>query len=238
MAEVGAVAEDELRGSPEPGDLLGLHESIADLLATQGDWRRAYQHLRSALDIARAGSLRDTLTSSYNRRYLDQWLHDLPGGRHGSPGPHRHPEMAVALIDLDLFKNVNDTYGHLVGDRVLRRVADLLQEELPPGGFCARYGGEEFALVLPGVDASRAVRIADAARARVAHHPWSEVQPGLRVTVSIGIAHEPGSGNPGPVSPERQLRRADTLLYAAKHAGRNKVAYRDHETTRVITHSE
>ncbi|MFD9888343.1 GGDEF domain-containing protein [Amycolatopsis sp. NPDC059027] len=238
MAEVGAVAEDELRGSPEPGDLLSLHESIAGLLATQGDWRRAYQHLRSALDIARAGSLRDTLTSSYNRRYLDQWLDGLLSEQHGISAQHRRPEVAVALIDLDLFKNVNDTYGHLVGDRVLRRVADLLQEELPPGGFCARYGGEEFALVLPGVDAPRAVRIVDAARARVARYPWSEVQPGLRVTVSIGIAHEPGTALARPVSPERQLRCADTLLYAAKRAGRNKVAYRDHETTRVITHSE
>lgn len=213
--------EDELTaGTPAP-DLLALHESIADLFATQGDWRRAYHHLRSALDIARAGSLRDPLTSSYNRRYLDQRLLGLPlsGG------------LAVALVDLDRFKSVNDTYGHLLGDRVLCRVADLLQEGLPPEAFCARYGGEEFALVLPGVEQPRALRIAEAARARIARHSWSELQPGLQVTISVGLAHGTGSG-------PRQLHRADDLLYAAKHAGRNKVAYRDRESAQVITHSE
>ncbi|MEU0530077.1 GGDEF domain-containing protein [Amycolatopsis tolypomycina] len=214
--------------SPQPPDLLRLHEAIAGLFATQGDWQRAYQHLRSALEIARDGSLRDALTSSYNRRYLDERLY--------GPFTDRLP-LGLALIDLDRFKSVNDTYGHLVGDRVLRRVADLLQEDLPPGGFCARYGGEEFVLWLPGVDLGRAVRVVDDARLRVARHPWSELQPGLRVTISAGLAHEtPGSG--APTSPERRLRHADDLLYAAKRAGRNKVAYQDAQTTQLISHSE
>ncbi|WP_370542263.1 GGDEF domain-containing protein [Amycolatopsis sp. FDAARGOS 1241] len=224
------AAEDEFTASISAAsgpDLLSLHEAIAHMFAEQGDWRRAYEHLRSALDIARAGSLRDPLTSSYNRRYLDQRLPGLPAGG----------GLAVALIDLDRFKHVNDTYGHLLGDRVLCRVADLLQEELPPDGFCARYGGEEFALVLPGVDSTKAVRIVDAARTRVARHPWSELQPGLRVTISAGLAHACDSPA-GRVSAQRQLLRADNLLYAAKRAGRNKVAYHDRETTRVITHSE
>ncbi len=233
------VAEDEgaLRrpGGPRPPDLLRLHEAVASLLATQGDWRRAYQHLRSALDIARDGSLRDALTSSYNRRYLDERLYGPVTGRH--PARPR-PPLAIALIDLDRFKLVNDTYGHLVGDRVLRRVADLLQEELPEDGFCARYGGEEFVLWLPGVDVGAAVRIVDAARVRVARHPWSELQPGLRVTISAGLAHDGATEPDAEPSPERQLRCADTLLYAAKRAGRNKVAYHDAQTTRLITHSE
>ncbi|WP_410564726.1 GGDEF domain-containing protein [Amycolatopsis sp. cmx-4-61] len=210
---------------PRPPDLLRLHEAVAGLFATQGDWRRAYQHLRSALDIARDGSLRDPLTSSYNRRYFDERLY----------GPFTdRPPFGLALIDLDRFKSVNDTYGHLVGDRVLRRVADLLQENLPPDAFCARYGGEEFVLWLPGVDAGRAVHVVEEARLRVERHPWSDLQPGLRVTISAGLAHEPGA----PASPERQLRQADALLYAAKRAGRNKVAYHDPQTTELITHSE
>jgi two-component system cell cycle response regulator len=226
-----ARSEDPVRpasgGVSNTVDLVALHESIADLLAGQGDWRRAYQHLRSALDLAHAGSLRDSLTASYNRRYLDQRLHGLLGDRHGRAG------VAIALIDLDLFKNVNDTFGHMVGDVVLRRVAELLQEGLPADGFCARYGGEEFALVLPDVDARGALLIAEATRARVADHPWSQLRPGLAVTISVGIAHET---QPGPG--QRQLVHADTLLYAAKRAGRNAVAYQGRESVQIVRHRQ
>ncbi|WP_037320397.1 GGDEF domain-containing protein [Amycolatopsis orientalis] len=230
MAEVSVAADDEAAlppGAPAT-DLLSLHESIAGVLATQGDWRRAYHHLKSAFDLARAGSLRDTLTSSYNRRYLDQWLHGPSVERRGPAG------MAIALVDLDLFKEVNDTFGHLVGDRVLREVADLLQQGLPSEGFCARYGGEEFALVMPDVDHAHAVRIADTARIRVAHHPWARIRPGLSVTISVGLAHE---NRAEVVEPERQLRHADSLLYMAKRAGRNKVAYHDKDSSRTIPRS-
>ncbi|WP_340686287.1 GGDEF domain-containing protein [Amycolatopsis coloradensis] len=230
MAEVSVAADDEAAlpsGAPTT-DLLTLHESIARVLATQGDWRRAYHHLKSALDLARAGSLRDTLTSSYNRRYLDQWLHGPAVDHRGPPG------VAIALVDLDLFKEVNDTFGHLVGDRVLREVADLLQQGLPPEAFCARYGGEEFALVIPDVDAARAVRIADTARIRVARHPWRRIRPGLAVTISVGLAHESRAEPDIAAEPERQLRSADALLYMAKRAGRNKVAYQDEESSRTI----
>lgn len=227
------VADDEaaLPAGAAATDLLSLHESIAGALATQGDWRRAYHHLKSAFDIARAGSLRDTLTSCYNRRYLDQWLHG-PAAEH-----RRRPGLAIALVDLDLFKGVNDTFGHLVGDRVLREVAELLQQGLPPEAFCARYGGEEFVLVVPDVDASRAVRIADTARIRVARHPWAQIRPGLSVTISVGLAHSTDAEWESSAEPERQLRYADTLLYAAKRAGRNKVAYHDKETPQVIPRS-
>ncbi|SEP79812.1 diguanylate cyclase (GGDEF) domain-containing protein [Lentzea xinjiangensis] len=234
-----------------PG-LAGLHESIAALLASRGQWCQAYQHLRFALDLVQAGqeeephvpeqlrrevdrlrrehaeareqSLRDSLTDSYNRRYLDQRLMDLLT-EHGAC---RHG-LAIALIDLDWFKQVNDSFGHLLGDRVLQRVVELLQQDLPEHAFCARYGGEEFVLVLPRVDSATAVEIAEAARERVERHPWQEIAPGLRVTVSAGLAYEP----PADEAPERpavgaeqQLLRADSLLYTAKQSGRNAVAYR------------
>jgi two-component system cell cycle response regulator len=241
----------------EEASLVELHQSIASLLASRGEWRQAYEHLRHALDLAtaeqtphvpeqfrqevarlrrehaeaREQSIRDALTASYNRRYLDQRLLEVVEQRGGGISGG----LAVALVDLDWFKNVNDSFGHQVGDRVLQQVVELLQVGLPDGGFCARYGGEEFVLWLPGVDAGQAVRIVDDARLRVARHPWSELQPGLRVTISAGLAHEaPGT----PTPPERQLRSADTLLYAAKRAGRNKVAYQDPQRTQLITHSE
>ncbi|WP_328591236.1 GGDEF domain-containing protein [Saccharopolyspora aridisoli] len=221
-----------------------LHESIARLLASRGQWRQAYHHLRSALDMmssdkpavpeqlrsevellrkehakAREESLRDSLTASYNRRYLDERLANLV-----TENSMTGEGMAVALIDLDWFKLINDTYGHLFGDRVLQRVVDLLQEALPDGAFCARYGGEEFVLVLPHILPNSAVQVCEAARQRVEHFPWETMTPGLGVTISIGVVHEQGTG--GHVSGEQQLISADALLYAAKRAGRNAVAYR------------
>ncbi|GAB2996324.1 GGDEF domain-containing protein [Saccharothrix stipae] len=239
--------------------LVQLHESIAALLASRGQWRQAYQHLRSAFDLvyadqddqpqvpeqlrrevdrlrrehaeAREQSLRDSLTDSYNRRYLDERLLDMVAERGSTTSG-----LAIALIDLDWFKQVNDTFGHLLGDRVLQRVVELLQEELPEGGFCARYGGEEFVLVLPGVEPSPAVEIAESARMRVERHAWASLAPGLRVTVSIGLAYEPPTADSPtrpPVVPEQQLLRADSLLYTAKQSGRNAVAYRENGHVRL-----
>ena len=231
-------------------NLIRLHESIGTAMASRGEWREAYQHLRSALDLAYAErpvpeqlryevaklrrehaeaheqSIRDSLTASFNRRYLDERLSSMGGEPVPAGG------LAVALVDLDWFKQVNDTFGHLAGDRTLRRVVDLLQHGLPAGAFCARYGGEEFVLVMPGIDAGTAVAVCEAARDRIERYPWSRLMPGLRVTVSIGLVHDAGptDGRPGPRlgSAEQQLLRADGLLYAAKCAGRNAVAYRHH----------
>jgi len=240
-ADARAEPQVEARAESEEMSLVELHQSIASLLASRGEWRQAYEHLRHALDLAtaelppqvpeqfrqevarlrrehaeaREQSIRDALTASYNRRYLDQRLLEVD---------EPYGEFAVALVDLDLFKRVNDTFGHLVGDRVLRQVVELLQVGLPEGGFCARYGGEEFVLMLPGLEAAAAWAVAEAARARVEQFPWSSIVRGLRVTVSIGVAHE--SGTSGVTSPEQQLRLADGLLYTAKHSGRNSVAYR------------
>lgn len=246
--------EDDEPDEFERANLVRLHESIAALLAAREQWREAYMHLRSALDLmnaheqgsepvqdrfrqevdqlrrehaeAREQSIRDSLTASYNRRYLDQRLVDLL-----TEQGHPRCGLGVALVDLDWFKHVNDTYGHLIGDRVLQRVVDLLQDKLPDGAFCARYGGEEFVLVLPDVDDEEAVHIAESARARVADYPWHTIARELRITVSIGVAHAdspahaPYTRDTVGTPPEQQLLRADDLLYAAKRSGRNAVAY-------------
>jgi diguanylate cyclase (GGDEF)-like protein len=242
------------QGEDDPSGLLQLHESIAELLASRGQWRAAYHHLRSALDLlytaegrppripeqvrlrrevarlrkeraeAREQSLRDSLTASYNRRYLDQRLVSLLTDH------NRQPEaLAIALVDLDWFKQVNDTYGHPVGDRVLQQVVNVLQDGLPRGAFCARYGGEEFVLVLPRIDPATAVAVCENARKRVQDFPWGRIANGLRVTVSIGLAHGSESAPPADRATtvaEQQLLIADGLLYTAKESGRNAVAYR------------
>jgi diguanylate cyclase (GGDEF)-like protein len=257
VEQLGSMEQLDRPRTGETADsskLIRLHESIAGLLASRGEWRQAYQHLRSALDLvysdrveqspvpeqlrrevdrlrrehaeAREQSIRDSLTASYNRRYLDQRLTSLLAD---TAAPDAHDGLAVALVDLDWFKQVNDTFGHLVGDRVLQRVVELLSDALPEDAFCARYGGEEFVLVVPGIDAPTAVAVAEAARARVEGNAWSQLVPGLRVTVSVGLAHQAATGAAAgrpPTSAEQQLLRADGLLYAAKQSGRNAVAYR------------
>jgi diguanylate cyclase (GGDEF)-like protein len=243
--------------SPTPdgrADQARAHEAAAEVLADRGDWRRAYQHLKAAVSLvrdertmptgvpdqlrlevdrlrreraeAREQSRRDSLTATWNRRYLDERL----GTLRGEPDGDAPSRVCVALADVDHFKEVNDTHGHALGDQVLRRLVDLMSEGLPADGFCARYGGEEFALVLPGLEPDDAVRVCEEARARVDAHPWHEVAPDLRVTVSVGVACLEDDGAPGsPGSPG--LDAADALLYVAKRAGRNAVAHRDADGT-------
>ncbi|WP_433030755.1 GGDEF domain-containing protein [Actinomycetospora sp. CA-053990] len=242
-----AVPSDTRSGAPTVAgrsDQARAHEAAAEVLADRGDWRRAYQHLKAAVSLvrderttpdevpdqlrievdrlrreraeAREQSRRDSLTATWNRRYLDERLSTLRGEGADSPA-------CVALADVDHFKTVNDTHGHAVGDRVLRRLVDLMNEGLPDEGFCARYGGEEFALVLPGLAPAEAVRVCEEARARVDAYPWHELADDLRVTVSVGVTCLDAGAHPGAPG----LDAADALLYVAKRAGRNAVAYRD-----------
>lgn len=160
-------------------------------------------------------SYRDALTGLFNRRYVDEDLdRRLVAGGH----------LALAMVDLDHFKQVNDRRSHEVGDQVLRQLADLLRdaaEQAPATGrpYAARLGGEEFLLVLPGVTAAEAARLAERLRRRIAEHDWDPITDGVPITASIGVACAP------PEHPERAslLRTADRRLYRAKQAGRNRV---------------
>jgi diguanylate cyclase (GGDEF)-like protein len=225
-------------------DRAAVHTAAAERLARLGRWEQAYDHLRAAVRLlqgrvgpgdeldrlrrehveARELSRRDSLTASYNRRYLDECLATLLD-QPVDPAV-RALGLSVALVDIDHFKLVNDTYGHLLGDRVLQRLVGVLGSGLPGGAFCARFGGEEFALVLPGHRYPEAVEICEIARDRVARHAWEELVAGLHVTVSVGVAHWVG----WPTAVERLVGEADVLLYTAKQAGRNAVAFRDTET--------
>jgi diguanylate cyclase (GGDEF)-like protein len=265
-----------INGSAE-SELDTVQEYIAagQELAQLGCWEDAYQRMAAAVALLNGRALpahaeltqlrqehekvreqarRDFLTASYNRRYLDDRLETLL-----EDPSVTQLGMALAMVDIDHFKTVNDRYGHPFGDRVLRSVVSVLdavlESEASDGAFCARYGGEEFALVLPGADLDQAAARADAlrtairdivivhrgrplgppgydpvkavsicerARVCIDKHPWSDLAPELRVTVSVGIAHTVAA----PPDVEQLLVGADVLLYAAKGAGRNAVAYR------------
>ena len=196
-----------------------------DLQSAQRDARaRALQAMYETTEARRQSrryrelSLRDPLTGLYNRRYVDDQLPRLLNLATGQA-------VAVALLDLDHFKRVNDTWSHDVGDQVLRAVAELLEGAASatgcgPGTFAARMGGEEFLVVLVGLDLPAAVRHLGALRESVAAHPWAELADGLSVTLSAGVA---GTVGRAECAPAELLGAADAHLYAAKARGRDRV---------------
>jgi diguanylate cyclase (GGDEF)-like protein len=126
--------------------------------------------------------------------------------------------FSIVIVDIDHFKNVNDSYGHLQGDTVLRDMAPVLQRTLRAGDLCARYGGEEFMLLLEQTRAEEAVACAERLRRLVEQQEFAGFHPGFSVTISLGIA-EFADGE----SVDQCIARADAALYGAKRSGRNRV---------------
>ena len=125
------------------------------------------------------------------------------------------------MADLDHFKQVNDVYGHLAGDAVLREAAQRMQSCIRPYDRLGRYGGEEFLIVVPGAVTSSGISVAERVRDAIAQAPVETPEGRICVTISLGVA---GSAGAAPVEVDQLLRLADTALYRAKHEGRNRVA--------------
>jgi two-component system cell cycle response regulator len=158
----------------------------------------------------------DAVTTLLNRRALvDRLSHEMERARrYGTP-------LALLMVDLDHFKDINDTHGHLVGDEALREVARVLHSAVRNVDIVARYGGEEFAIVLPETSNEGAVAFAERVRERVAEHVFAnERLPSLRITVSVGVASVPSADIE---SVEDFFARSDEALYRAKAGGRNQV---------------
>src|SRR6202051_1911138 len=156
----------------------------------------------------------DELTGSFNRRCIMRMLDDEITRTHRSNSP-----CSIALIDLDWFKRINDTYGHPTGDEVLRTFAITVFANSRNIARFGRYGGEEFLLVLPDTPGDAAARLLDRLRAIVSELDWSAFAPGMQVTVSAGIT----TLRPDETA-DTFLARADGALYAAKARGRNRIA--------------
>lgn len=172
--------------------------------------------LEQANNELRQLSTTDPLTDVHNRRYLDEML-AMECKRANRTGQY----LALVLIDIDHFKPVNDHYGHTVGDKCLRAVADALKEVVKrPGDLLARYGGEEFVLVLPNTDELQAMQVAEKCRAAVAALELEQDGEALPLTISAGVAAVVPAAEQ---IPDSLLREADRALYRAKDAGRNRV---------------
>jgi diguanylate cyclase (GGDEF)-like protein len=156
----------------------------------------------------------DELTGSFNRRCIMRMLDDEIARAQRSKTP-----CSVALIDLDWFKRINDACGHPTGDEVLRTFAITVFANIRHIDRFGRYGGEEFLLVLPDTPDSAAARILDRLRVIIAELDWSAFSPGMRISISAGLA----TLRPEE-SPDALLARADSALYSAKARGRNRIA--------------
>lgn len=155
---------------------------------------------------------RDPLTGLGNRRELERRWPQLVERAGADATP-----LAVAMLDLDGFKQVNDARGHAVGDRVLVALAGLLRTHTRAADLVARMGGEEFLLALPDTSPERALEVCERLREQIAAHDWHALAPGLQVTISTGLACSP-PGERGSL-----IESADAALYRAKSAGRNRV---------------
>ena len=171
------------------------------------------QRLREhAMALDRAAH-EDVLTGLHNRRHAEFALPLLVEGARMAG-----QVISVAALDVDHFKQINDTHGHAVGDAVLQQLAQLLRHRLRSADLMARTGGEEFMAVLVGIAPQQAAEICERLRLAVAEHDWAAVTPGLSVRISVGIA-----GGTPPLAADSLLHRADHALYAAKRGGRNRV---------------
>ena len=173
------------------------------------------QRAAAATDAA----MHDPLTGLANRRALDARLSAYLLPQAGdTPAAAAAPALAVAMIDVDYFKRINDTHGHDAGDQVLRKLGELLGAATRMGDFVARFGGEEFVLLLGDTSSAMAVDICERVQRSVQDHDWQALVPG-GVTVSIGLAQARRGEEAAAL-----LRRADAAMYRAKHGGRNRLA--------------
>jgi len=161
-------------------------------------------------------SIRDGLTTLFNRRHFDGRLEEeVQRARRYAR------KFALEMIDIDHFKRVNDTYGHTCGDEILKQIAQIMKENTRETDVICRYGGEEFSILLIETDEESAYDHAERLRETVAASPFTNGQDPLneKVTISVGVAFFPQDGG----DPQRLVESADGALYAAKRGGRNQV---------------
>ncbi|WP_168798751.1 sensor domain-containing diguanylate cyclase [Herbaspirillum sp. ST 5-3] len=197
---------------------LQLHATREQLRASQQELLRQLAANTSLQEQLRDQANHDPLTGLYNRRYLDDNL-----ARELIRCKREQQPLSLVLIDIDHFKQINDAYGHLAGDQVLKHLAAMLGAEVRGSDIACRYGGEEFLLMLPGLPQDVAHVRAEEWRSAFAASPITLGDGPVTVTWSAGIATFPANG----ATAEELFRAADNALYQAKRQGRNRVQLAD-----------
>lgn len=201
------------------GDELGrlttvFNQMTDNLRLSRDELEAATLTLQNQNKLLETLSITDSLTGLCNRKKLDDILADQL-----ARFKRNRRSFAVLLIDIDHFKRLNDTHGHLAGDQVLASVADTLSRSIRSIDFAARYGGEEFVIVLPETALSDARDMAERIRQQVGHTTCQFEEHAIAVTLSIGVANSRSDDE----TADAIIARADQMLYEAKHAGRNRV---------------
>ena len=219
----GALVDIECHGSSM--DLLGRRLLIA-VVSDITDRTCAEREVRALQERLRHQAIHDALTGLYNRRYLEESLaRELAcAARTGRP-------TSIIMGDLDNFKSVNDRYGHLAGDEVLRAFGELMKRHTRDSDINCRYGGEEFLIVLPGMTAETAIERAELLRHETSVARIEYQTSRIALTASFGIAMFPRHGT----TVDELIAAADDGMYSAKAAGRNRVVLNPPPSTRSQT---
>ncbi|MHA7631291.1 diguanylate cyclase [Corallococcus sp. M7] len=206
----GTFVNDDVASSArslQNGDLVKIGRTIFKFIAG-GNIEAAYHD-----EIYRLTTM-DGLTQIYNRRYFDEQL-----DREVSRSRRYERVLSLVMFDLDHFKDVNDTYGHLAGDSVLKQLASTVRTRIRREDVFARYGGEEFALLLPEIHLAGARQLAEKVRKLVERQRFEFDKQVIPVTLSMGVA----TLEPHHREPAELVRTADEHLFAAKSQGRNRI---------------
>ncbi|PJA32906.1 MAG: diguanylate cyclase [Zetaproteobacteria bacterium CG_4_9_14_3_um_filter_53_7] len=198
------MTEEECREHPD------IEQTASIYLNEAAPVIEARQLMQSLKDTA----MRDPMTGLYNRRFLEDYIEVLT-----ATTVRQETTLGILMVDVDFFKQVNDTYGHDVGDQVIKGLAELLKQAVRTSDLAIRFGGEEFMLLLPDTDAEGSMLLAERIRKEMESTLFTTPQGPLKKTLSVGVAMFPGERNEGFWA---SVKYADTALYQAKDQGRNR----------------
>lgn len=197
-----------------PLRFIGTQTDITQQKLTERQLRSQLNEIEQLQDELRQQALHDPLTGLFNRRHLTEAL-----DRELSRAQREEKPTSIVIMDIDHFKNINDTYGHLVGDKFLIAIANLLKKQVRESDIACRYGGEEFLLILPGITAQDAFKRAEELRKMFGDICILHDNKELSVTISMGVASSPIHAT----GTDELLTKADKALYVSKENGRNRV---------------